>query len=397
MTKQVYLDFAAGTPLLPEAFLAMKPYFGVHYANPSALYPEAVSVREAIEASRKIIANEIGAQPDTIIFTSGGTESCATAILGVARKAKKDGIQHPHIITTSIEHHAVLSSVALAEQEGARVTLLPVRKDGHITLSDIQKALRPETVLVSVMYVNNEIGTIAHLPDVGRLVLKYRKKNKTTYPYFHSDACQASTTQPLHVEQLHVDLLSLNASKVYGPKGIGMLYVRRGVYLQPLIPGGGQEFSVRGGTEHVAGIVGFATAFSYARKQREKEAKRLRLLKEYFIKGLTTVYPAVLYNGPHDGTSDSPHHLSVTFPGIDAESLILYLGEKKIAIASGAACASGSEEGSHVLKACGKSEEEIKNTVRFSLGYSTTKKDMRYVLRVLKETIPLLSTMASVS
>lgn len=394
---QTYFDHAAATPLLPEAFLAMKPYLTTSFANPSALYRNAVHVREAIDQARAAVAHHLQTQPDAIIFTSGGTESCATAILGVVRRAKQHGISAPHIITTAIEHHAVLASVAMAEKEGATVTLIPVNKEGSISLADISNALTPQTVLVSVMYVNNEIGTIAPIADIGRAILKYRKGTQSVYPYFHTDACQAAGTLPLEVEKSHVDLLSLNGSKVYGPKGTGILYIRRGVRIGPLIPGGGQEFSMRSGTENVAGIIGFATAFTFVRQKQEKERRRLIALREYMVKELKTMFPDVIFNGPSNAVLQSPQHLSVTFPGIEAESLIMYLDAKGIALSSGAACAAGSEEGSHVLRACGKTETHIQSTVRFSLGLNTTKKEITLLMRALRDTLPMLLSMQRIS
>jgi cysteine desulfurase len=218
------LDHAATTPLDPEVFLAMKPYYTEKFGNPSSLYKQGVEAHTALEESRKTIANILHALPDNIIFTSGGTESANLALLGIARAHKKYG---KHIITTPIEHHAVLHAVHKLEKEGFEITYLPVDKEGRVKPADVMKAVRPDTILISVMYVNNEIGTIEPVAEIGREILKYRKQHMTSYPYFYTDACQAAGYLDLDVEKLHVDLMTLNAGKIYGPKGVGLLYIRR--------------------------------------------------------------------------------------------------------------------------------------------------------------------------
>jgi cysteine desulfurase len=395
--KMIYLDSAAATPLLPEAFLAMKPYLVTSFANPSALYSSAVRIRSAIEAAREIVARHLQTQPDTIVFTSGGTESCATAILGTIRRAKRDGIKEPHVITTAIEHHAVLESIAVAKQEGASVTFLPVNNDGKIDVRELAAAVTRQTVLISIMYANNEIGTIEPMADIGRAIIKIRKASSSVYPYFHTDACQASASLPLEVEKLHVDLLTMNASKVYGPKGVGALFVRRGVRIDPLIPGGGQEFGMRSGTENTAGIIGFATALHEIRGPKAKTMKKIETLRTYTEKELKRMFPDCVINGPSKEEDRLGHHLSVTFNGVDAEALIMYLDAKGIAVSSGSACASGSEEGSHVLRACGKTDKEIRSTIRFSFGIYNTKQEISTVLKTLQSLIPMLRRMQIIS
>lgn len=368
------MDFAAATPLDPRVFAAMRPYLVREFANPSGLSSASVRVRKAIDTSRELIAILMGTQPDTILFTSGGTESCNMGIFGVA---KRPG----HIVTTVVEHHAVLEPIKKLEKEGWEVTYVPVDEYGYVSVDHVSKALRRNTVLVSIMYANNEVGTIQPIADIGREILKWRKANHTPYPYFHTDACQAAGFLDLFVDRLHVDLLSANGSKIYGPKGIGFLYKRRGVPLEPSTYGGGQEMGLRGGTENVAGIVGMAKAMEVARKLRNKEIKKLTDLRDYFEKEIIKKIPDVAINGAMENLL--PNSLSVTIHGVEAEALILYLDSYGIVGASGAACASVADEASHVLRACGRTIEEARSTVRFTLGRQTKKEDIAYTMRYL--------------
>jgi cysteine desulfurase len=378
--KLIYLDHAATTPLDEEVFLAMKPYFIKNFGNPSSLYKLGVEAHKAVEESRKKIASVLHALPDNIIFTSGGTESANTALLGIARAHKKLG---KHIITTVIEHHAVLNAVHELEKEGFEVTYLPVDRMGLITASEVIKALRSDTILISVMHANNEIGTIEPIAEIGREILKYRKKNNSPYPYFHTDACQAAGYLDLDVEKLHVDLMTLNASKIYGPKGVGLLYIRRGVKIGPLLFGGSQEQYRRAGTENVPGIVGFAKALELVSKNKDKEDKRLHKLTEYFWNKLHKIIPSTILNGAEAGESRLTNNLNITFPGFDGETLVLYLDAEGIACSTGSACTTTSTDSSHVLKAIGLDDAAAKSSLRFTLGKVTTKTDIDYTIKIL--------------
>jgi len=426
--KNIYLDHAAATPLELEVFKAMRPFFGIEFANPSGLYAAAVRARDAVESARKKVADALFTQPEAIIFTSGGTESINIAILGVARMCElrtvsanfstssRQVIQtanKPHIISTAIEHHAVLDAIKHLGNDSFAVTYLPVNREGLISIDDFKKALRRETVLVSIMYANNEIGSIQPIAEVGREILKWRKqqkskiknqKSKINWPYLHTDACQAAGYLDLNVEKLHVDLLSANGSKIYGPRGSGVLYKRRGVELEPLMYGGGQEWGLRSGTENVPGIVGFAKALELVRKDRAKEGKRLEKLRDYFWTELQKRVQGMNINGPRlsnqksvirnqKSTSDCrllitdfcrlPNNLNAIFDNADAEAMIIYLDAAGIQCSSGSACTEATDETSHVLLACGLSEDAARSSLRFTLGKGTTKKDIDYVLKVL--------------
>ena len=339
--REIYFDYAAGGPMLSSVFVAMRPHLTNRFANPSGLHALSQRERVSVEESRSLIADVLHATPDTVIFTSGGTESINMAILGAARayaQKKKTGKRRGHIITTAIEHAAGMAPVRYLEVSGFDVTYLPVDSNGFVSVNDIKTHLRSDTFLVSVMYANNEIGAIQPISDIGREILAWRKKQNSIFPLFHSDACQAIGFLPVDVEKCHADLLSFNGSKIGGPKGIGVLYKRRGVVLEPLLFGGGQEFGLRSGTEHVAGIVGMAKALTHAAASRATEAKRLAALSVYFWKGIHHSIPNVKLNGPalfenntmrgkrkESGMARLPNNVHVSFPGLEGEALVLYL------------------------------------------------------------------------
>ncbi len=401
--KTVYLDHAAATPCDTTVLQTMAPFFSSDFANPSALYGASVAARSVVEDARKKVADILFAQPDTIVFTSGGTESINLAILGTAKKRQMLNVKcqmPPHIITTAIEHHAALDAMRHMETEGFDVTYLPVDHEGSIRVEDFKKALRPETALVSIMYANNEIGVIQPIAEVGREILKWRKTKfkvqssefGVNWPYFHTDACQAAAYLDLNVEKLHVDLMSVNSSKIYGPKGSGILYKRRGVEIEPLMYGGGQEFGLRSGTENVPGILGFAKALEMVTENRNREIRKLQKLRDYFWMEVQKRVAVVALNGPNiisdfrfqiSDYDRLPNNLNITLNGADAEALIIYLDEAGIQCSSGSACTEATDEVSHVLLACGLSEEDARSSLRFTLGKSTTKKDIDYVLKVL--------------
>lgn len=355
-------------------FDAMKPFFANEFGNPSALYTIGRSVKCAVDNARKRVARTFGAQPDTIIFTSGGTESDNMAILGIAQSAKG------HIITTKIEHDAVLGPCQELERRGWDVTYLDVDAEGQISVEAFKKALREDTVLVSIMYANNEIGTILPIADIGREIIKWRKGSKRgVYPYFHTDACQAAGTLEMDVEKLHVDLMTINGSKIYGPKGSGVLYKRRGVSLQPIVFGGGQEMGYRAGTENVAAIVGLGEALERRHDLRNKTQE----VRNYLWDEIQKRIERVELNGPSVHGNRLANNLNVVFHGVEAEALLLYLDEYGITVGTGSACATGSDEGSHVLRAIRRSQREIESSIRFSLGKETSTEDIDYVMEYL--------------
>lgn len=385
MVKNIYLDHAATTSVAPEVLRAMQPFFSTHSANPSALYKEALVANGALNAARRTCADILRAQPDTIVFTSGGTESNNQAIFGVARAHAKHG---KHIITTKIEHHSVLYPLEALTKWGYEVTYVPVDKDGLVRVDDVIKAIRPDTILISVMYANNEIGTIEPIAEIGRQLLRYRKDKGEVYPFFHTDAAQAAGYLDLDVEKLHVDLMTINGGKIYGPKGSGLLYVRRGIVLEPLMYGGNQERGLRAGTENIPGMVGLAKALELAQKNKDKESKRERELVEFFYKELQKKAKITL-NGPAIGDNRLPNNLNVAFKGVDGEALVIYLDSLGIAAATGSACTAQSREPSHVLAAIMRKEAAILSSVRFTIGRSTSKADIAQTLKAIAKALIL--------
>lgn len=393
-TQEVYFDHAATTYVDQQVFKAMKPYFTEHYGNPSSLYALGRSANQTLLESRKIIANLIHAQPGNIIFTGGGTESDNLAIYGLARAHEQKGKQ---IISLEIEHHAVLHPLEDLKKQGFEITYVKVDKNGLVNPFDVAKAIRKDTVLVTIMYANNEIGAIEPIAEIGREILKYRKAHNTAYPYFHTDACQAAGYLDLDVEKLHVDLMTVNGSKIYGPKGVGFLYLRQGVKIKPLILGGGQERNLRSGTENVAGIVGLAKAFELAQKNRVKESDRVRKLTQYLWQQIQDKITKIKLNGPEIGESRLPNNLNVTFMDVEGEALLLYLDEYGVMCSTGSACTSESLEPSHVLRALGLPYEYAHGSLRFSLGHCNTKADVDYLMKYLPEIIKVLREMSPVN
>lgn len=378
--KEIYLDHAATTYTDPQVLKVMLPFFTQKFGNPSSLYHKGIEAKKALNEARHTVAKAIGGLAENIIFTAGGSESDNLAIFGIAKAHEAKG---KHIITTAIEHHAVLHPIQNLEKQGFEVTYLPVDENGLVNLQTLKKALRPDTILISIMYANNEVGAIEPISEIGKEILKYRKENNTAYPYFHTDACQAAEYLPFDVEKLHVDLMTINGSKIYGPKGSGMLYVRRGVNIKPMILGGGQERHLRAGTENIPGIIGFAKALEIAVKNSPKETDRLTKLSAYFFKELENKIPKIKLNGPTLDQHRLPNNLNIAFEGIEGEALLLYLDEYGIMCASGSACTSESVEPSHVLLAMGLSPKLAQSSIRFTLGRDTTKAEIDYVMKYL--------------
>ena len=378
--KQVYLDHAATTYVDNRVFLAMQPYFAKIYGNPSSLYHQGIKANEALNNSRRVVAKLIGALPQNIIFTGSGTESDNLAIYGIAKAHAQHG---KHIISTPIEHHAVLHPLEDLKKQGWEITYVRVNGEGVVNVEDVMGAIRPDTVLISIMSANNEMGVIQPIAEIGRKLLQYRKANNSVYPYFHTDACQAAGFLDLDVEKLHVDLLTINGSKIYGPKGVGVLYARRGVALKPLILGGDQERKLRAGTENIPNIVGLAKALELVQLNKEKESKLLDGLVKYFWEKIQKQIPQVKLNGPEIGPQRLANNLNVSFAGTEGEALLLYLDEYGIMCSAGSACAAESMEPSHVLKALGTSYENSRGSLRFTFGHSNTKADVDYLMKYL--------------
>lgn len=360
MKDSIYLDYAATSPVLPEVLEEMLPFFTDCYGNPSGVYATAREARQAVEQARRQIAEAIGAQPAEICFTSGGSESDNMAIQGTARALRAKGC---HIITSQIEHHAVLNCCRQLEREGCEITYLPVSREGLVDPLDVQKAIRPDTILITVMTSNNEIGTNEPIGEIGAIA-------REAGISFHTDAVQAAGVRKLNVQDMRVDMLSISAHKFYGPKGIGALYIRSGTRMANLIFGGAQERGFRAGTENTAGIVGMGKAMEIAVRDMEGNGKRIRGLRDYMIREVQKVIPESYLNGPKECRLDNNCHFS--FAGIDGEALLLRLDLAGIAASGGSACTSGNREPSHVLKAIGLDEDLMYGSIRFTLGRGTT-------------------------
>lgn len=375
----IYLDYAAATPVDTQVFETMQPFFTDQFANPSSLYAAARVTREALTSARASVANTLGAKPTEIVFTAGATESINLAIQGVMRKYPAG-----HIVTTAIEHEAVLETTKQFDHSIAAVST-----SGVVYPNDIIGIINEKTVLVSVMMANNEVGTIQPIKDVAVAVADIRTQRKASgnhLPlYLHTDAAQAGTTLDLHVSRLGVDLLTLNGGKMYGPKQSGILYVRTGTQLEPLIHGGGQERGMRSGTENVAFAVGFAKALELAQYDRKHEAHRLEMLRDQLQNEIIKAMPEVVINGDH--RHRLVHNLNITLTGLDGESAILYLDNAGVQASTGSACSIGSDEPSHVLLAMGRSTAEANASLRFTLGKATTEGDIIRAAQIIIKTL----------
>ncbi|MEM2017742.1 MAG: cysteine desulfurase NifS [Candidatus Pacearchaeota archaeon] len=372
--KRIYLDYAATTPVAPEVLEAMKPYFSEKYGNASSLHAFGQEARKALEDARKKIANFINARPAEIIFTSGGTESNNLAIKGIAFANKEKG---KHIITSKIEHHAVLEPCKWLEKQGFKVTYLPVNNEGIVNPEDVEKAITKETILVSIMHANNEIGTIQPIEEIGKICRKHKV-------YFHTDAVQSFGKLEIDVKKMNIDLLSASAHKIYGPKGVGLLYVNRDVKIEPIQHGGGHETGLRSGTENVAGIVGFAKAVELVQKLGKKEQEREKKLRDKIIDKLLEIKGTKL-NGSR--TKRLFNNINVSFKGIEGEALLIRLDQEGFAVSTGSACSSKSLEPSHVLTALGLKPEEAHGSLRITIGRYTTEQDVDMLLKVLPKIV----------
>lgn len=380
----IYLDNAASTQIDTDVLKVYKKVLTNNFANASALHELGVKSKELLNQARASVAKNLGATQDSIIFTRGGTESVNIAILGATRANKDHG---NHIITTRVEHDAVLSSMKKLKQEGFRISYLDVDSEGNIDIKQLKKLITKKTILISIMAVQNEIGTIYDINEIGKLILKIRKQTKSAFPLFHSDACQAPNYIDLKVEKMHVDLLSLNGSKIYGIKSSGLLYKRRGVQLESILFGGNQEKGIRPGTEDVASAVSFSVALEKAQKMVEKENKRVSKLRDLFFELISKHIKDISINGSLDFEKRVANNINISFIGADSESVLIYLDAAKIYAGSGSACSTDKDEPSHVLKACKKTKQELMSSIRFTLGRNTTTADIRKTVKILIKTI----------
>lgn len=373
----IYFDNAATTPIAPEVLATFSDALARCYGNASSVHEKGREARAALEQARAEIASTIGARPKEIIFTSGGTEANNWALFGLAEAYKQKG---NHIIATAIEHDSVLAPLRQLELKGFKVTCLPVNKAGIIDLQEFEKAITPETILLSVMYANNEIGSIQPITEIAKIT-------KAKDIIFHSDICQAMAYLPINVQELGVDSATLNGGKIYGPKGVGALYVRENVKITPLFFGGGQEFRMRSGTENVPGIIAFAAAVKRITELKKQQATEVQKLRDHFIQELLTI-PQVHLNGGLDHRL--PNNVNICIEGVDNESLIIRLDMDGIAASAGSACSAGVCKPSHVLRALGLSILHVKNSIRLTLGYQSTLEEVNKTLELLKKLIPEL-------
>lgn len=373
--KRIYMDHSATTPVAPEVMEAMLPYFSEKFGNASSMHSFGLEAKEALEESREKVAGLLGAKPEEIIFTSGGTESDNLALKGIARKNQKSG---KHIITTRVEHPAILECCRRLEKEGFEVTYLPVTNEGLVEIATLESAIRSDTILISVMHANNEVGTIQPLEEIGRLAAEKDI-------YLHTDAVQSVGKIPTDVNKLGVDLLSLSAHKLYGPKGVGALYIRKGTRLESIIQGGGHERGLRSGTENIAGIVGLARAADLAGETRTMEAERLTRLRDRLAELVLSKVKEAWINGTMK--MRLPGNLNFGFKYVEGESLLLFLDSKGINVSTGSACSSHKLEPSHVLLSLGLKPEECHGSLRITLGRSNTMEEVDYVAMGIVEAV----------
>jgi cysteine desulfurase len=378
----IYLDHAATTPMRAEVLARMEPYFSEFFGNPSSIYTLGRKSLDAIDSAHETVARALSCRPTEIVFTGGGSEADNLAIKGIAYAQRRRG---DHIITTAIEHHAVLHTCQRLEQEGYRVTYLPVDEFGRVDPAQVEAAITDQTALVTIMYANNEVGTIQPIAEIGRICRARRVP-------FHTDAVQAGGLLDLDVASLQVDLLTLSAHKFYGPKGVGILYVRQGTRVQPQVLGGSQERNRRAGTENVPGVVGAAAALELARDERERENERLLALRDQLITGMLALPDAQLTGHP---TQRLPNSASFTLAGVEGESLLLNLDLVGIAASSGSACTSGDIEPSHVLSAMGVSASQARGALRLTLGRSVNADDIGVALERMAEILPRLRSLST--
>lgn len=382
MGKLIYLDHAATTAARPEVVEAMLPYFTENFWNPSSVYTPALNNRKVVDKSRDIIAKSLGTDAENIYFTAGGSESDNWALKATAEAYQKKG---KHIITSKIEHHAILHTCEYLESRGFEITYIDVDENGILKLDQLEAAIRPDTILISVMFANNEIGTIQPIKEIGEIAKKHDI-------IFHTDAVQAYGQLPINVDEYHIDMLSASGHKLNGPKGIGFLYIRKGLKLRSFVHGGAQERKRRAGTENVTGIVGLGKAVEIAFATMDERIKKETEIRDYAIDRILSEIPYCRLNG--DRKRRLPNNINISFQFVEGESLLIMLDMAGVCASSGSACTSGSLDPSHVLLAIGLPHEIAHGSLRMTLGEETTKEDMDYVVDKLKEIVDRLRTMS---
>ena len=383
--RNVYLDYSATTPVKDEVLKEMIPYFTEKFGNPSSLYDKGLEAKDAVTHAREQVAALINAEPREVFFTAGGTEADNSAVFGVCDKLKDKG---NHIITTKIEHHAMLHSCAFLEKQGYEVTYLDIDKDGRVDLEQLKNSITDKTILISVMMINNEIGTLQPIKEIAEIA----KEHKII---FHTDAVQALGNVPIDVKELGVDLMSMSSHKIYGPKGEGALFIRKGLRISNYLHGGAQESGKRAGTENLTGIVGFGKAAELARINFDEHVKHCSSLRDYLVERILNEIPDTVLNGTMDGRH--PGNANITFKYIEGESILLLLNQFGISVSTGSACSSKSLEPSHVLTALGVPVEMIHGTVRFTVGDFTTREDIDYVVDSLKNIVTRLRELSPIN
>ena len=383
--RNVYLDYSATTPVKDEVLQEMIPYFTEKFGNPSSLYDKGLESKAAVTHAREQVAALIGAQPREVFFTAGGTESDNWVVFGAADKLKEKG---NHIITTKVEHHAMLHSCQFLEKHGYEVTYLDIDKDGRVSLQALEDAITDRTILISIMMVNNEIGTVQPIKELAAVAKKHGI-------LFHTDAVQALGNVPIDVKEMGIDLMSLSSHKIYGPKGSGALYIRRGVQISNYLHGGAQESKRRAGTENLTGIVGFGKAAELAKEHFEEHVAHCSSLRNHLVERVLAEIPNTFVNGTMEHRH--PGNANITFEYIEGEAILLLLNQAGISVSTGSACSSASLEPSHVLSALGVPVEMIHGTVRFTIGDMTTLEDVDYTVDTLKQVVGRLREISSVN
>ena len=385
--RSVYMDYSATTPVKEEVLQAMLPYFTQNFGNPSSLYTIGLESKEAIDHAREQVASLIGAKPQEIFFTGGGSESDNWVLMSIANDMKRKG-KGSHIITSKIEHHAILHTCEFLEKNGYEVTYLDVDSEGFVSPEDLEKAIRPDTVLISIMFINNEIGTIEPIRELAEVAHKHQI-------LFHTDAVQAIGNTPIDVHAMGIDLLSMSSHKIYGPKGEGALFCRKGIRIPSFIHGGEQENGRRAGTENLAGIIGFGKAAELAKQNLDAHIAHCSKLRDYLIEQVEEKIPDVVVNGSREHRH--PGNANITFRYIEGEAILLLLDSFGIYVSTGSACSSKSLAPSHVLSAIGLPHEIIHGTIRFTIGDMTTKEEIDYVLEKLVLVVERLREISSVN
>lgn len=375
MNRKIYIDYAATSYIRQEVLNEMMPYLTEHFGNPSSAHSMSREVKKAIYEAKIRTAKALGANRDEVFFTSGGSESDNWAIKGIAFRNKDKG---NHIITSKIEHHAVLNTCKYLEEQGFKITYLPVDKNGMVRIDELEKAINSKTILVSIMFANNEIGSIQPIKQIGDIC-------KKRGIIFHTDAVQAVGHVPINVKDMNIDLLSLSGHKFYGPKGIGALYIKKGVKIHNLIHGGSQERAKRSGTENVAGIIGLGKAIELAVQELDMESKRLVSLRDKLIDGLLSI-PNSKLNGP-TGEERLPGNVNISFKDVNGEAMLIALDNMGICASSGSACTAGSIEPSHVLLSLGIPKDMVKGSIRFSMGLRNNEEDIDYLIKIIPEIV----------